>query len=190
MLDNVNEVKTEVGGSVSIDENSKIMGGVSNEGDLNFLLSNGGLISSAVLYAWIKRRFSSGLLEADVGCISSYNDLLLKVIQSHQANMEYSKTPSFKVKAKMEYDFERKMFVTPPETEFMHDLKSSKESSEFALSSKALKDKNPSSSFSSNPIAGIMMNLRYELDKLSAAVLKVERLALWYKSGPYRLWFQ
>lgn len=79
LTDMVNEVKTEVGGSISIDENSKIMGGVSNEGDLNFLLSNGGLIPSAVLYAWIKRRFSSGLLEADVGCISSYNDLLLKV---------------------------------------------------------------------------------------------------------------
>lgn len=104
--------------------------------------------------------------------------------------MEYSKSPSFKVKAKMEYDFERKMFVTPPETEFMHDLDSSKESSEFILSAKRHKDLQPSSPISNNPVAGVMMNLRYELDQLSAAVLKVERLALWYKTGPYSLWFQ
>lgn len=186
----MHEVKTEVGGSVSIDEDSKIMGSVSNEGDLNFLFSNGGLRPNVILYAWLKRKYSSGLLEADLGCISSYNDLMLKVTDPYQTNMEYSKAPCFKIKAKMEYDFVKNSFVTPNQSEFVHDLESTKECSEFLLRSK----KPAPASVEGVPLktatAGVMMNFRYELSHLTAAVLKVEKLALWYQTNFFGLWFQ
>lgn len=190
LTENLHEVKTEVGGSVSIDEDSKIMGSVSNEGDLNFLFSNGGLRPNLILYAWLKRKYSSGLLEADLGCVSSYNDLMLKVVSSHQTNMEYSRSPCFKIKAKMEYDFIKNSFVTPSQSEFVHDLESTKECSEFLLRSKKTIQPIPAGEAPKSSVAGIMMNFRYELSHLTAAVLKVEKLALWYRTSFFSLWFQ
>lgn len=166
------------------------MGSVSNQGDLNFLFSNGGLRPSVILYAWLKRKYSSGLMEADMGCISSYNDLLLKVGHSHQTNMEYSRTPCFKIKAKMEYDFLKNAFVSPNQCEFVHDLESTKECSEFLLRSKRTAKQAEESKVESQAVGGVMMNFRYELAHLTAAVLKVERLALWYRTGLFSLWFQ
>lgn len=186
----MHDVKTEVGGSVSIDEDSKIMGSVSNEGDLNFLFSNGGLRPSVILYTWLKRKYATGLLEADLGCISSYNDLLLKVIETYKTNLEYSKSPCFKIKAKMEYDFMKNGFVSPKPSEFVHDLESTKECSEFMLRTKKVETGTQPIPQEKEAIAGVMMNFRYELSHLSAAVLKIERLALWYRTGLFSLWFQ
>lgn len=82
VLDEENTVRSEVGGTLHFEGANKLMGSVSNDGDLNFLISKEGAFGIAMIYAWAKRRSASGNLEADLGFLSSYNDLSIKVIQN------------------------------------------------------------------------------------------------------------
>lgn len=188
ILEDEHEVKSEVGGALLLDRSNKVMGSVSNDGDLNFFFSKEGFFSNALLYAWVRRRSSSGLLEADLGSVSSYNDLLIKVPPADQSNFLYSKNPAFKLMAKIEYDFARQQFSTPTAGEFVHDLETARPFSNFVLVEKAEKSR---AAASEEPnAAGVMLDFRYELSSLPSSVLKVESMALWYRAARCSAWFQ
>jgi len=185
VLEDEHEVKSEVGGALLLDRSNKLMGSVSNDGDLNFIFSREGFIANALLYAWVRRRSASGLLEADLGSVSSYNDLLIKVASAHQSNFLYSQTCAFKLMAKIEYDFVHKRFASPAAGEFVHDLETARPFSNFVLV-----DKSDSQGQTETSAAGMMLDFSYELSSLPTSVLKVETMAIWYRASLCSVWFQ
>jgi hypothetical protein len=81
ILEDSRDVRSEIGGSLSLERGGNLMGSASNEGDFSAALAQT-LFQDKLFFAWGQSRPATGK-EAEVATVFSYSDLLVKV-QSFQ----------------------------------------------------------------------------------------------------------